>query len=153
MRCQCFDRCCIHDVLLRVGSRNMVLVPPVLSPVSTLHPQHPLAGQDLGHRGAGEGTAPSVITTMHKAQTHWAGHALRMSDSRIPKQLLYGELIQGARKIGGQRERFKDSLKTYLKDFNIDIFTWEKRSIWQNSLAKHDSQGRPPLGRSTIQRR
>ena len=28
-----------------------------------------------------------------------------------------------------------------------------KRSIWQTSLAKHDSQGRPPLGSSTIQRR
>ena len=107
----------------------MVLVPPVPSPVSTLHPQHPLAGQDLGHRGTGEGTAPNVITTMRKAQKHWAGHVFRMSDSIIPKQLLYGELSQGARKVGGQRKRCKDSLKAYLKDFNIDISTWEKRSI------------------------
>ena len=90
----------------------MVLVPPAPYPVSTLHPQHPLAGQGLGHRGAGEDTAPSVITTMRKAQTRWAGHVFRMSDSRIPKQLLHDELSQGARKLGGQRKRFKDSLKT-----------------------------------------
>jgi len=35
---------------------------------------------------------PSVITTTRKAYTRWADHVLRMSDSCIPKQLLYGEL-------------------------------------------------------------
>ena len=57
---------------------------------------------------------PSVITTMREAQTCWAGHVSRMSDSKIPKQLLYGELSQGARKAGGQPKCFKDSLKAYM---------------------------------------
>ena len=147
MTYQCLDRCCVHDVLLRVGSRAVVLVLPVPSPVSTLHPQHPLAGQDLGHRGTGEGTAPNVITTMRKAQKHWAGHVFRMSDSIIPKQLLYGELSQGARKVGGQCKCFKDSLKANLKDFNMDITTWENAA--SNRLAWRS----PPLGSSPIQRR
>jgi len=68
---------------------------------------------------------PGVITTMRKAQTRWAGHVLRMSDFDIPKQLLYGEFSRGGRKIGGQRKRYKDSLKAYHKDFNIDVTTWE----------------------------
>jgi len=81
---------------------------------------------------------PSVITAMHKAQTSWAGHVLRMSDSCIPKQLLYGELSRGGRKIGGQRKGYKDSLKTYLKDFNIDVTTWENaasdRLVWRSII-------------------
>jgi len=73
---------------------------------------------------------------MRKAQTRWAGYVLRMSDSRIPKQLLYRELSRGGRTIGGQRKRYKDSLKAYLKDFNIDVTTCENaasdRLAWQS---------------------
>ena len=83
---------------------------------------------------------PSVVTTMRKAQTRRAGHVSRMSDSRIPKQLLYGELSQGARKAGEQRKRFKDSPKAYLKDFNIDVTTWENaasdRPAWRRMVHK-----------------
>ncbi len=68
---------------------------------------------------------PSIITIMCKSQTQWAGHVSHMSDCRIAKQLLYGELSHGSRKVGGQRKRYKDSLKAYLKDFNIDVATWE----------------------------
>ena len=79
---------------------------------------------------------PSVITTMRKAQTRWAGHVSRMSDSRIPKQLLYGELNQGARKVGGQRKHFK----AYLKDFSIDVTTRENaasdRPAWRSMIHK-----------------
>ncbi len=68
---------------------------------------------------------PSIITIMCKAQTRWAGHVSRMSNCRIPKQLLDGELGHGSRKVGGQRKRYKNSLKAYLKDLNIDVATWE----------------------------
>jgi len=81
---------------------------------------------------------PSVITTMRKAQTRWAGHVLQMADSCIPKQLLYGELSRGGRKIGGQRKHYKDSLKAYLKDINIDVTTWENaasdRQAWRSMI-------------------
>ena len=57
---------------------------------------------------------PSVHTLLVRAQTRWAGHVVRMSDERIPKQLLYGELSQGKRAHGGQKKRFKDTLKASL---------------------------------------
>ena len=38
---------------------------------------------------------PSVITTLRKVPTRWAGHVSRMQDLRISKQLMYGELSPG----------------------------------------------------------
>ena len=81
-----------------------------------------------------------VITTMRKAQKHWAGHVFQMSAFRISKQLLYGELSQGTRKVGRQCKRFKDFLNAYLKELNIYITTWENaasdRPGWRNMIHK-----------------
>ena len=37
----------------------------------------------------------------------------------LPKKILYGELQVGKRSHGGQKKRYKDTLKASLKDFNI----------------------------------
>ena len=42
-----------------------------------------------------------------------------MSDERLPKKILYGELKVGKRSHGGQKKRYKDTHKASLKDFNI----------------------------------
>jgi len=83
---------------------------------------------------------PSIYTLLMRAQIRWAGHTVRMPDERIPKQLLFGELSDGKRSVGGQKKRFKDTLKTSLKSFNIDTTTWEKlagnRSAWRDLTYK-----------------
>jgi len=77
---------------------------------------------------------------MRKAQLRWAGHVSRMPDDRIPKQLFYGELCSGKRTVGGQRKRYKDSLKVSLKDFNISTESWESlasdRPSWRQLITK-----------------
>ena len=42
-----------------------------------------------------------------------------MPDERLTKKILYGEQQVGKRSHGGQKKRYKDTLKASLKDFNI----------------------------------
>ena len=79
---------------------------------------------------------PSIHTLLKRAQIRWAGHLVRMPDTRLPKRLFYGELAEGKRSQGGQKKRYKDTLKASLKCFNIDPSTWETvaldRSAWRS---------------------
>lgn len=83
---------------------------------------------------------PSIHTLLQKSQVRWAGHVVRMPDSRLPKQLLYGELTSGRRSVGGQKKRYKDSLKVSLKCLHIDTASWEEiaqnRTKWRAELCR-----------------
>ena len=56
----------------------------------------------------------------------------------------YGELQEGKRSQGGQKKRYKDTLKASLKDFNIPIDSWEQaaqdRTKWCCLINKGASQ-------------
>ena len=66
----------------------------------------------------------SVHTLLKLALLRWTGHITRMPDKRLPKKLLYGELQDGKRSNGGQKKRYKDTLKASLKDCNIPTESW-----------------------------
>ena len=91
----------------------------------------------------------SVFALLKKSQLRWAGHVHRMADTRIPKQLLYGELACGSRKRGRPKLRYKDTLKASMKDCLIDPDTWEQtasnRPAWRQQVwkgASHYEQSR-----------
>ena len=48
-----------------------------------------------------------------------------MTDERLPKKILCGELQVGKSSHGGQKQ-YKDTLKASLKDFNIPTESWEQ---------------------------
>ena len=63
-----------------------------------------------------------------------------MPDARLPKKVFYGELQEGKRCQGGQKKRYKDTLKASLKDFEIPMGSWEQtaqeRSKWRGLINK-----------------
>ena len=65
-------------------------------------------------------------------------HVKRMDDSRIPKQLLYGELSQGKRQRGRPKLRYKDACKTSLSKCEIDVKTKDEiavdRTKWRTTV-------------------
>ena len=78
---------------------------------------------------------PSVEALITKAQLRWTGHVVRMEENRLPTILLYGELLDGTRRVGGQKLRYKDVIKRHLNKMDCDVNTWERdakdRDVWK----------------------
>eukprot|EP00061_Rhincodon_typus_P011905 g37273.t1 len=75
---------------------------------------HPRPSQHPQHRG-----------TEHPNQLRWAGHIVRMTNTRLPSQTLYSQLQNGRLVPGGQRKCFCDTLKASLAKCGISTDTWE----------------------------
>ena len=82
----------------------------------------------------------SIHTILKLVQLRWTGHVTRMPDERLPKKILYGELQVGKRSHGGQKKRYKDTLKVSRKDFNIPTESWEQiaqdRTKWRGLIKR-----------------
>ena len=80
----------------------------------------------------------SIYAVLKRSQPRWAGHVCRMTDKRLPKRLLYGELQHGKRSRGGQRKRYKDTLKASLKSCGLNPETGEAdaqcRTSWCSAV-------------------
>ena len=70
----------------------------------------------------------SIEAMIIKAQLRWTGHVIRMQDTRMPKQLLYGELSTGERNRGRPRKRYKDCVKAYTTPAGIPPKQLEARA-------------------------
>ena len=89
----------------------------------------------------------SIHTILKKSQLRWAGQVTRMPDYRLPQKILYGELKTDNCLHGGQKKRFKDTIKVSLKCFSIDMDSWESlaqdrltwRSLIQDGAASSES--------------
>ena len=85
-----------------------------------------------------EAQCTSIEAMIIVNQLRWTGHVVRLMDSHLPKQILFGELGSGTRAQGGQRKRFKDNLKANFKVCHIGLTTWEDlardRPRWRHAV-------------------
>ena len=72
------------------------------------------------------------------------GHAVRMNADRIPKVLLYGELVQGKCPTDRPKLHHKDICKRDLKALSIGLNTWgavaSTRLAWKQRVQKDLSE-------------
>ena len=61
----------------------------------------------------------SIEALIIKRQLCWIGHVICMPENRFPRKLFYGELTSGYRSCGVQRKRYKDHLRSILKQCSI----------------------------------
>ncbi len=82
----------------------------------------------------------SIEAILIKTQLRWVGHVIRMDDKRMPKRLLYSELVHGKRGRGRPRKRFKDTIKTNLQWCDIKPNELERdaenRPFWRTTIHK-----------------
>ena len=73
----------------------------------------------------------------------WAGSVVRMGDGKLPKQFVYDELPRGKSPQHKSRKRFKDALRSNLKEFQIDLDDWEalteNRASWRKLIRERCS--------------
>ena len=67
----------------------------------------------------------SMFALFGERRLRWLGHIRHMEASRIPKDLLYGELAEGSHPVGRPRLCFSDVCKRDLKRLSIPTTTWE----------------------------
>ena len=81
---------------------------------------------------------PSIESLIVKSQLRWAGHVVRMHNSRLPKQIFYSELTEGSRHVGAPKKRFRDNLKSHMKSCLLDPASWETdaqdRAKWRKLI-------------------
>lgn len=67
---------------------------------------------------------PYISTMVANARIKWLGHLRRMPDHRYPKMLLMAELMSGKRKQSKPKQRWKDKVRTDLRNFNMEVQSW-----------------------------
>ena len=92
---------------------------------------------------------PSMYSRLSQLRLRWLGRVRRIEDGRILKDVLYGQLASGSKRVGRPAFLFKDTCKRDMKACKIDIDTWEDatgdRARWgqklkQGTIYRHDKK-------------
>ncbi|XP_047740100.1 uncharacterized protein LOC125179048 [Hyalella azteca] len=82
----------------------------------------------------------SLLSVLSERCLKWLGHVSRMGAGRIPKDLLYGELVEGRRKTGRPKLRLKDICMRDLKRCRIDPSSWQTQAAdrqgWRRAVGQ-----------------
>ena len=72
------------------------------------------------------------ITIIRQRRLRWLGHAHRMEDGRLPKDILYSEFYNAPRGTGRPKLRYNDVIMRDMAGFHISPQSWETLSADRN---------------------
>jgi hypothetical protein len=67
--------------------------------------------------------SPNIVRVIKSRRMRWVGHMARMGESRGVYRVLVGR-PEGKRPLGRHRRRWKDNIKTDLREMGIDRANW-----------------------------
>ena len=113
------------------------------SPLEVLDSLHPLAKAQYraDHPISYLGTliktgSESIKATLRRKQILFAGFVARMEDTRLPKCVMFGELVGGAGCVGGQEKEWMGCFLDDLGAFGINAHQWttafQDEGEWRN---------------------
>ena len=98
-----------------------------------------MARQDSRHRSPEKGRDAECTYSSETSTVK-----MDRPEKRLPKKILYGELGMGKLSHGGQKTRYKDTLKASLKDFNVTRESWKQiaqnRAKWRGPIRRDASE-------------
>ena len=83
------------------------------------NPKNQVARYNPGCRSIEESRDAKRVYSFEAYPAEMDRHVTRMPDVWLPKKVFDGELQVGKRSQGGQKKRYKDTIKVPLKNFNI----------------------------------
>ena len=101
-----------------------------LKSILGIHWWHKVTHVEIRHRAADIDSAKHLLL---QRQLRWVGHVIRMPSNRLPRRILYGELVNGQRLHGGPKLRYKDHICHILNNCNISIGELEQLSTDQDT--------------------
>ena len=79
-------------------------------------------------------SSPNITRSLKSRRLRWAGHIVRMEQSRIAYRVLVGK-PEGKRSLGRPRRRWEDNIRMNLREVGCDRGEWidlaEDRDQWR----------------------
>ena len=110
-------RACHYDTLRRAHHR---LLTRCIGWRKYNRADHPISYLDTLFKTGSE----SIEATLRRRRILFAGCVARMEDTRLPKCVVFGELVRGAGCVGGQEKEWMRCFLDHLRAFGINADQW-----------------------------
>ena len=134
LRAMASPRACHYDTLRRAHHRFLTRC---IGWRNRNRADHPISYLDTLIKTGSD----SIEPTLRRRRILFAGFVVRMEDTRLPKCVMFGELVGGAGCVGGQEKEWMGCFLDDLRDFGINADHWTSAAQDEGEWRKTAEQG------------